>query len=127
MKPRRHELLIRGEGATGRVFSGEREVLPKDSLRIRNHSPTGFAWGYAGSGPTQLSLALLLDAGLPPEQATECHQAFKEKVVSRILSGKNFAFPRAWLVEWAESAQNHLLAGKKVIQAGVNMDMEPSS
>lgn len=24
------------------------------------HSPTGFAWGYRGSGPTQLALAILL-------------------------------------------------------------------
>src|SRR6059036_1653610 len=31
-------------------------------LEIRNHSPTGFQWGYAGSGPAQLALALLVDA-----------------------------------------------------------------
>ena len=31
------------------------------SLKIVNHSPTGFCWGYAGSGPAQLSLAILLD------------------------------------------------------------------
>jgi len=28
---------------------------------IRNHSPDGFEWGYGGSGPAQLSLALLCD------------------------------------------------------------------
>ena len=26
-----------------------------------NHSPTGFCWGYAGSGPTQLAKAMLFD------------------------------------------------------------------
>lgn len=26
---------------------------------LRNHSPTGFEWGYGGSGPAQLSLAIL--------------------------------------------------------------------
>ena len=26
---------------------------------LRNHSPTGFAWGYGGSGPSQLALAIL--------------------------------------------------------------------
>src|SRR5467141_965015 len=30
-------------------------------LEARNHSPTGFAWGYGGSGPAQLALALLID------------------------------------------------------------------
>ena len=33
------------------------------ALRLRldlfNHSPTGFEWGYAGSGPVQLALAIL--------------------------------------------------------------------
>ncbi len=28
---------------------------------LYNHSPTGFEWGYGGSGPAQLSLALLAD------------------------------------------------------------------
>lgn len=28
---------------------------------LRNHSPIGFAWGYAGSGPAQLALAMLAD------------------------------------------------------------------
>ena len=38
------------------------ELKPGYSLNIANHSPTGFEWGYAGSGPAQLALALLLDA-----------------------------------------------------------------
>lgn len=28
---------------------------------VRNHSPDGFQWGYGGSGPAQLALALCLD------------------------------------------------------------------
>ena len=39
-----------------------RELLdPAASLRVRSHSPTGYAWGYQGSGPAQLALAILLD------------------------------------------------------------------
>jgi len=30
-------------------------------LELGNHSPTGFEWGYVGSGPHQLALALLGD------------------------------------------------------------------
>jgi len=29
---------------------------------ISKHSPTGFAWGYAGSGPAELARCLLIDA-----------------------------------------------------------------
>lgn len=29
-------------------------------LEIANHSPTGFAWGYEGSGPAQLALAIMV-------------------------------------------------------------------
>lgn len=31
-------------------------------LDLRSHSPAGFAWGYGGSGPAQLALALLAHA-----------------------------------------------------------------
>ena len=35
------------------------ELAP--SLAVWRHSPTGFEWGFSGSGPAQLALALLLD------------------------------------------------------------------
>ena len=38
-------------------------------LDLWNHSPTGFQWGYGGSGPAQLALALLADYLGDDEQA----------------------------------------------------------
>jgi hypothetical protein len=38
----------------------KRELNPR--LDLRSHSPTGFEWGYGGSGPAQLALALVADA-----------------------------------------------------------------
>lgn len=38
-----------------------RLLSPQPSQALRNHSPDGFEWGYAGSGPSQLALAILLD------------------------------------------------------------------
>ena len=52
-------------------------------LDLRNHSPT-FAWGYAGSGPAQLSLALLADALGDEERAQDHYQDFKFRVVGRL-------------------------------------------
>jgi hypothetical protein len=43
------------------VLRDGKHFSPDPSLLVRNHSPTGFEWGYSGSGPSQLALALLLD------------------------------------------------------------------
>lgn len=50
-------------------------------LDLRNHSPSGLAWGYAGSGPAQLSLALLADALGDDAKAQALYQQFKWLVV----------------------------------------------
>lgn len=52
-------------------------------LDLRNHSPTGFAWGYGGSGPAQLALALLADL-LDDERALDLYQTFKWRVIGRL-------------------------------------------
>ena len=51
-------------------------------LDLFNHSPTGFSWGYGGSGPAQLALALLADALGYDDRAIRLHHAFKFKVVA---------------------------------------------
>ena len=48
------------------------------------HSPTGFEWGYGGSGPAQLALALLADHLSDDERAVALHQDFKWAVVSKL-------------------------------------------
>jgi len=59
-----------------------RPLSPEPSRKLWNHSPDGFEWGYCGSGPAQLALALLLDA-LGDEKLAVCyHQAFKECFVA---------------------------------------------
>lgn len=63
------------------------ELNPRFDLR--NHSPDGFEFGYAGSGPAQLSLALLADALGDDERAQDAYQSYKFKVIAR-LSGDRF-------------------------------------
>jgi hypothetical protein len=53
-------------------------------LDIWNHSPTGFEWGYGGSGPAQLALAILCDALGDDEQAVDLHQSFKWAIIARL-------------------------------------------
>lgn len=60
-----------------------KRLRPDASLRVRRHSPTGFAWGYGGSGPAQLALALLLD-GTNRHFAETYYQRLKTDVVAKI-------------------------------------------
>jgi len=41
---------------------GVKKLPLRPSLEIVNHSPDGFNWGFGGSGPAQLALALVYDA-----------------------------------------------------------------
>jgi len=52
-------------------------------LDLWNHSPTGFEFGYGGSGPAQLALAILADC-CGDELAVAYHQPFKWAVIARI-------------------------------------------
>lgn len=56
------------------------ELAP--SLALIRHSRTGWEWGYLGSGPAQLALALLLDHLGNAHAAIHWHQAFKHDFVS---------------------------------------------
>jgi hypothetical protein len=60
-----------------------RALNPRRSQLVLNHSPDGFAWGYGGSGPAQLALAILLEAGVSDDRAVRLHQRFKAAFVTK--------------------------------------------
>jgi len=68
-------------------LNGKRRRLPLHT-KIFNHSPTGFEWGYGGSGPAQLALAILADATGDEELAARHHQQYKWDVISRLDTAK---------------------------------------
>lgn len=65
---------------------GSRALNPRFDLR--NHSPSGFEWGYGGSGPAQLALALAADVLGDDYAALEVYQRLKFKVVGRLPRDK---------------------------------------
>jgi hypothetical protein len=68
-----------------RVEGNRRTRLdPRRSQKLFNHSPDGFEWGYGGSGPAQLALALVLDALDDDRRAVAIHQDFKFRIVGRM-------------------------------------------
>lgn len=54
----------------------------RPSQELFNHSPDGFNWGYTGSGPAQLALAILLDYTSEPTLSVRFHQRFKAAVIA---------------------------------------------
>jgi hypothetical protein len=77
-------MRIEGYWKTREVLINGRPLLPEASLKVVNHSPDGFNWGYAGSGPAQLALAILLRAGLRPALAERLHQRFKAEHIQHL-------------------------------------------
>lgn len=69
-------------------------------LDLRNHSPTGLNWGYGGSGPAQLALAILAHE-FGPDFALGAYQDFKREVVAGLLN--SWRLDSAFLHEWRQS------------------------
>lgn len=53
-------------------------------LDLVNHSPTGFEFGYGGSGPAQSALAILADFLEDDDRALRWYQAFKSRFIALI-------------------------------------------
>ncbi len=84
--------LLHGDMETRRVWLDGKELLPDRSQRIRNHSPDGFCWGYGGSGPAQLALAVLLEIAPDEETALREYQTFKRELIATLAEDFEVAF-----------------------------------
>ena len=67
----------------GAVTINGMPLLPYESQKVRNHSPDGFAWGYGGSGPSQLALAILLTV-TDKRTAQKYYQDFKREFIQNV-------------------------------------------
>ena len=74
----RHHVYVRTDLESNRLQA----LNPR--LDLRNHSPSGLSWGYGGSGPAQLSLALIADATGDDELALEVYQDFKWALIQHL-------------------------------------------
>jgi|SRR5262245_282321 len=76
-------ITLKGEWETKKVWINGERLDSGPSLKIWNHSPDGFAWGYGGSGPAQLALAVLLKFTDSPT-AVANYQSFKWEIISQL-------------------------------------------
>jgi hypothetical protein len=91
------------------------EVVVLDDAGIRplrhfvRHSPTGFAWGYQGSGPAELARCILLDHfGITPSNdgweadgLPVSYQAFKRDVIARQPQSEPWSITEEEIERWA--------------------------
>jgi hypothetical protein len=83
-------------------------------LDLANHSPTGFCWGYGGSGPAQTALAILADYFEDDQTALRLYQQFKSLVIAALPMDQDFEIT-------GEQINNAILAiharvGENIIQ-----------
>lgn len=72
-------------------------------LDLGGHSPSGVEWGYAGSGPAQLALALLALVA-DDETAIEYHQQFKLGVIAG-LPERGWRTTTDMIADWVSRAR----------------------
>ena len=98
----------RGSRERGKVWieSAEYEGGWRDlplRLDVVNQSPSGFEWGYLGSGPAPLALAILCDYLGEPQLAVRFCQEFQEEAVAR-WKDEEWTLTEQALAEWFNKA-----------------------
>ena len=76
---------------------------------LRNHGPDGFEWGYGGSGPAQLALAIATDH-FGDERGQQLYQDLKWALVARIV-GDTWELTSAAIDDWYANAAELLPEG----------------
>jgi hypothetical protein len=78
--------VLKGNADTMEVFLDGELLDPKPSQAIYSHSPDGFNWGYNGSGPAQLAMAVVLKI----TGDIDGYQNFKRNIISFLPGGEDF-------------------------------------
>lgn len=89
MRVRLEYIYAHGDVRVGNYFLNRKILTPERSQKIRNHSED-FSCGYCGSGPSQLSLAILLELAEDKTYAENNYQKFKEKIIAALPQSKSF-------------------------------------
>ena len=105
-------IVYRGKGAPGlrptlvtcTDMGGEHQLPIEPSQRIRKHS-IEFSWGYGGSGPAQLALAILLDVTGKLVEAEENYQDFKFEFVAKWDQHGDWAIGDYTIWRWLEERE----------------------
>ena len=87
-----------------KVFKDDGPLDPARSLKAVNHSPDGFNWGYGGSGPAQLALALLLEE-TDEATALTLYQKFKWDLIAHFPSDHFWVLKSEAIQHWIQKQE----------------------
>lgn len=69
-------------------------------LKLGNHSPTGFSWGYGGSGPHQLAIAILFDVTGDRGIVLKYSQKYKWDKIAKLDQNQDFVITVQEVLRW---------------------------
>jgi hypothetical protein len=95
---------IYSDGHSWVVLKNGNELSPDRSLEFVNHSPSGFAWGYYGSGPSQLAFAILLEE-TDLNTAQEYYMQFKTEIIGKLQMTLPFKMKSNEIHAWIDGAK----------------------
>jgi len=104
------------------VWNGEKAEPLEHLVR---HSPTGFEWGYQGSGPADLARSILADyltrtlpENMPRETLRDAlYQNFKAQVIAGITTDTWVIY--GWQIRtWLVITTDNLIAGEDISRSG---------
>ncbi|MDI3317246.1 MAG: DUF6166 domain-containing protein [Bacillota bacterium] len=80
------------------------------------HSPTGFSWGYGGSGPADLALSILADFLGDRKLAEQLHQDFKWEFVAKWTEDRPWLLTGAQILAWLRRLGGPTFLGRRFEQ-----------
>lgn len=84
------------------VIDARQQSRTRPLRHIPFHSPAGFSWGYEGSGPADLALAILVDHlhERAPQGGWRAGAAFSRWTVGSAAFRHHQSFKRAVVAQW---------------------------
>lgn len=80
-------------------------INPAESQCIINHSPTGFNWGYGGSGAAQTALAIIYHLTQDKDLSIALHQEFKRHYITNLNQVEDFELNVQEVEAWIKTNQ----------------------
>lgn len=99
--------LVRTPGTEGGA-GGAMADIPQ---RFVVHSPTGFEWGYGGSGPADLALNIL-GLFVPPPEAWRLHQHYKRDIIAGLAPNGPHTIPAGSVIAWIVGRWDELMPSR---------------
>ena len=89
--------------ATGTVVGSKVVLVNGKRLKhINKHSPSGFNWGYGGSGPADLARSILNDL-YGKEVADRLYQKFKWAFIAELPQGEDWELTEEDIEHWRKT------------------------